>query len=721
MKKYTKYLVTEVVLGLLLVFSIAHAVSIFNLYQGGTGNGGSANPYGANVLVGTNATQFIATGTPQLTVGNLLATTTTATSTFLGNVLMTPSNDSTYGFNTGQVLEIVGSNPAGPIQVVVKNSFGNGGTAALSGYDMSINSTVNNGFSSSNYCATLMAGGYYNTPGFNGIKPGGMALVCSDGDVSIGSAGTNAASSSIRFFVGGINGPGFDTLSQDAILQGGTGFFGLATSSPGAKLSVTGLSNASGALMLMSTSTATATTTVFKIDNNGVLSVSSAATSTFNAGISLTSGSVSVTGQSTGCAQFGAGGYMTSTGVACGSGSGGDAFTHPLLGLSATTSQMIFGTSTANSYGLTIGTTTAPQLSLSAGIGVTQWTMRNAGGVLYFATTTTGSATSSQEALSISAQGTTTVNMFKANSSVAFGTTNSLYYDNTTSTTTITNAAIGALSFDNDAGVVTAFNLPVVSASAGTIESYSFNMDASTTPNMTIYGESDGAGGAVKQGVGVGTTTPLYPLTVFSTSKPQLSLAYLGGVSQWTLRNANGNLYFATTTILGTATSTTASFLIATSGLLYLGNYVNCNGATNALGVTNTMLLCDSGVSDIRLKKDVELITDGLSIIMKLNPVSFYWKDLTNHNTSDPRQQFGFVAQDVEKVIPSAVGESPDGFKTLDKTAIIPYLVDAVQKLALEKGVVIKRNMEENWQDFLIGLLIIGFIYQQLQINKLKK
>ena len=61
---------------------------------------------------------------------------------------------------------------------------------------------------------------------------------------------------------------------------------------------------------------------------------------------------------------------------------------------------------------LTISTTTVPQLSLSAGAGLGQWTFRNAGGNLYFSTTTiAGTATTSISALEIAGDGfgTTTV------------------------------------------------------------------------------------------------------------------------------------------------------------------------------------------------------------------------------------------------------------------------------------------------------------------------
>ena len=66
--------------------------------------------------------------------------------------------------------------------------------------------------------------------------------------------------------------------------------------------------------------------------------------------------------------------------------------------------------------------------------------------------------------------------------------------------------------------------------------------------------------------VGLSTTTPQFLLNPFSSTLPQLSLSAGAGIAQWTMRNAGGNLYFATTTILGTATTSTSAFTLLNSG-----------------------------------------------------------------------------------------------------------------------------------------------------------
>ncbi len=66
--------------------------------------------------------------------------------------------------------------------------------------------------------------------------------------------------------------------------------------------------------------------------------------------------------------------------------------------------------------------------------------------------------------------------------------------------------------------------------------------------------------------VGIGTTTPSYLLNPFSSTAPQLALSAGGGLAQWAVRNAGGNFYLSTTTVAGTATTSTSALEISGSG-----------------------------------------------------------------------------------------------------------------------------------------------------------
>jgi hypothetical protein len=81
--------------------------------------------------------------------------------------------------------------------------------------------------------------------------------------------------------------------------------------------------------------------------------------------------------------------------------------------------------------------------------------------------------------------------------------------------------------------------------------------------------------------------------------------------------------------------------------------------------------------SDARLKDKVVGITYGLTEILKLNPVSFHWK-----NSDDNETKLGFLAQDVKQIIKEAVTVGDDKNLTLglNYTVLIPVLVKAIQE-----------------------------------------
>ena len=80
--------------------------------------------------------------------------------------------------------------------------------------------------------------------------------------------------------------------------------------------------------------------------------------------------------------------------------------------------------------------------------------------------------------------------------------------------------------------------------------------------------------------------------------------------------------------------------------------------------------------SDRRLKKNIEYFSDGLDKILKLKPVKFDYISGINNN-------LGFIAQDVQEVIPEAVAESKEnnGMLYMKSDFIIPELVNAIKEL----------------------------------------
>jgi hypothetical protein len=98
--------------------------------------------------------------------------------------------------------------------------------------------------------------------------------------------------------------------------------------------------------------------------------------------------------------------------------------------------------------------------------------------------------------------------------------------------------------------------------------------------------------------------------------------------------------------------------------------------------------------SDVRLKQNITTITDGLNKIMGLNPVKFNW--INNFVESEnEKDMFGFIAQEVQTVIPEAIesfggnsitiGDAViDNPLRVNEKFIIPVLVKAIQELKAE-------------------------------------
>jgi hypothetical protein len=86
--------------------------------------------------------------------------------------------------------------------------------------------------------------------------------------------------------------------------------------------------------------------------------------------------------------------------------------------------------------------------------------------------------------------------------------------------------------------------------------------------------------------------------------------------------------------------------------------------------------------SDQRLKKDITALDDasGLATIEKLTPVTFHWKD----GAWDRNLQYGFIAQDVQKVLPELVGADKDGTLNLNYDGLIAPMVKAMQEQQAE-------------------------------------
>lgn len=82
--------------------------------------------------------------------------------------------------------------------------------------------------------------------------------------------------------------------------------------------------------------------------------------------------------------------------------------------------------------------------------------------------------------------------------------------------------------------------------------------------------------------------------------------------------------------------------------------------------------------SDINLKTNISPIQSPIKSLESIRGVNFEWKEESNKSGEDQ----GLIAQEVEKIIPSAVKKGEDGYLKVDYTKLVPFLLEAVKDLS---------------------------------------
>jgi hypothetical protein len=126
------------------------------------------------------------------------------------------------------------------------------------------------------------------------------------------------------------------------------------------------------------------------------------------------------------------------------------------------------------------------------------------------------------------------------------------------------------------------------------------------------------------------------------------------------------------------STNATSTFEVYSTGAGAYRFFVDMAGNVNA---TSTSI---SAISDIRLKENVRDLDTGLDTILALKPRRFDWKE---GKGKDVKDDMGFIAQEVETVLPELIGGwkagegEPDDLKSVKAGDLIPVLVKAIQEL----------------------------------------
>lgn len=105
---------------------------------------------------------------------------------------------------------------------------------------------------------------------------------------------------------------------------------------------------------------------------------------------------------------------------------------------------------------------------------------------------------------------------------------------------------------------------------------------------------------------------------------------------------------------------------------LTLGGNALIGGDVYAIGD-----IIGSSLSDSRLKRNKVPIKQSLKKINSIIPAQFEWNDLQSTHSG---RDMGLIAQQVEKVVPTAVRQGKRGYLTVEYRKIIPLLVAAIKE-----------------------------------------
>lgn len=172
--------------------------------------------------------------------------------------------------------------------------------------------------------------------------------------------------------------------------------------------------------------------------------------------------------------------------------------------------------------------------------------------------------------------------------------------------------------------------------------------------------------------VGIGNTNPTYPLHVNGTGRIQDGNSYIELLSRTDSALSVNN-----------DTTTKRAFSIHhNNSSAHIAQFFYCPGGvcSNKLHVDYNGNLWIAGVlseaSDIRLKRDIQILPESLKKILKLNGYTYYWKDPENKE-----KQIGLIAQEVEDVFPEAVRTDKDGSKSVAYQKLVAPVINSIKEL----------------------------------------
>tara|TARA_B100001093_G_scaffold51508_1_gene43714 strand:+ start:3761 stop:10372 length:6612 start_codon:yes stop_codon:yes gene_type:complete len=263
------------------------------------------------------------------------------------------------------------------------------------------------------------------------------------------------------------------------------------------------------------------------------------------------------------------------------------------------------------------------------------------------------------------------------NYNVIAGAGNALKFWNGSTSYQITMASQGSAGYGRIAGETTSDYNMYFRMNGGTNRGFVFQNGPST--NVAGIDASGNARFTGHLDIGSSKNYKINNIAVIGKSSTTLRIGDIDENDEWGTVDilamaGTGRVYIADGEIFfnGTSNGSAGFKMIGTTGAFHANNDI--------IAYSSTLT-----ASDGRLKENVRPIESSLNKILTLDGVKFDWKD-----KDKPNDQLGFIAQDVEKVLPEVVNEIEnglgdyDGHKVVNYQAVVPVLVEAIKELKAE-------------------------------------
>jgi Chaperone of endosialidase len=270
------------------------------------------------------------------------------------------------------------------------------------------------------------------------------------------------------------------------------------------------------------------------------------------------------------------------------------------------------------------------------------------------------------------------------------------FTDLNSTATPATNPGTGVLSVDANGDVIYVTGgttVPTFGGACGNTNNMTADFAIPMNGNNYIFSGQGTTGYNVGIGFANGFCSPIAKLDVRQVSTVASSI----GIATV---NADTNGFAITARSIGQATGTqtkvagyfqstpsfgsqqVAIYVPSNGGVVNIGYPSSNSGQNQLLNVNGTISLSAIPVitSDANVKINVNSINSAYSIVNRLRPVSYEYVQSFINDTTMYGTHYGFIAQEVDTVLPAVVHTNNNGQKSIAYTEILPYLVQALKE-----------------------------------------